>query len=201
MRSFLFTLLILLPLSASASGMQISPDRLEFVLPIGQEQQKELVVVNPTADVQLFEVSLDDAVGSMSVQPKSFTLESGARKNLTVRVDANGLPSGVSSTNLSVVSRLMSDAQVQVNTGVKIPVTIRTTPIEPRDRSKALGILLAAGIGAAVAMLAWDSQRLSSMRTAMADRFWKTNDVVALEPEPVESEKITPPITLPDADP
>lgn len=116
--------LALLPTISFAAGIQVSPSRLEIAVPPGKTIQKDLVVANPTADVQLFSVYADDFDQYIKPQPASFTLEAGGRKNVSLTLQSPD--SGTISTTISVVGRPMVDARLQANTGVKIPITITT---------------------------------------------------------------------------
>lgn len=138
MKVLIIILFLAIPLFTQAAGIQVSPDKLEFVLTNKKSQTQEIVVVNPTADVQLFEVFTDDYAFAIKLLPESFTLESGARRNIKVIVDPNKLPSGLLSTQVSIVGKPLSDSRVQVNTAVKIPITITQT----QDKNQRLVILI-----------------------------------------------------------
>jgi hypothetical protein len=60
-----FTALIIIsflisPLPVLAAGLQASPSSLDFSVSAGQGASKSLVISNPTADVQIFELSTDE---------------------------------------------------------------------------------------------------------------------------------------------
>lgn len=113
---------LLAPALIFAAGIQVSPSKLEVTVPPGKNVNKNLVVANPTADVQLFSVYADDFERNIIPDPASFTLEAGGRKNVSLSLKSP--ESGTISTTISVVGRPMVDARLQANTGVKIPITI-----------------------------------------------------------------------------
>jgi P pilus assembly chaperone PapD len=119
------------PTIALAAGIQVSPSRLEFSLNSGAQQSKDIVVANPTANVQLFEISADDFQNAISINPESFTLEAGARKTVSITVNPKSLPQNQSQlfgTNLSVVSQPLANSSLGVGAGVKLPFVISFSP-------------------------------------------------------------------------
>ena len=128
MKNFLILILvlILLPVSSQAAGIQVSPSKIDFILEANKSVSKELIVANPTADVQIFEVYPDEFPETIEANPASFTLEAGGRK--TVIVTAHPAitenTSQILKTNLSVVGKPLIETRLQANTGVKIPLSI-----------------------------------------------------------------------------
>lgn len=122
---FLLVILLLSPALAHSGGLQVSPVKLEFKLALDQTQSQTLVVINPTADVQLFEIYLDEVQPGLKLAPESFTLEAGARRDVTVTADGGKFESDLTLATLSLVSRPLSDSRVNVGAGAKIPITIR----------------------------------------------------------------------------
>ncbi len=139
--------LLLFPSIALASGIQASPDKLQFEIQNNAET-KNIVVANPTGDVQTFEIYPDSLEQSISVSPSSFTLEAGNRKTVSVTVQPNKLSSGVFTTTLSVVGKPITTSQVQVNTGLKIPLTISTH--KPWYSKLLLPVLISVIVAAAI---------------------------------------------------
>jgi len=122
--------LIALPLTVSATGLSVSPTRLDFEVVDGGKASQTLTVINPTADVMVFEVYPDEFEDAIKANPESFTLESGGRKEVSISVDVSSPlflkegVGGVKSTNLSVVGKPLAESKVNVGAGAKIPVTI-----------------------------------------------------------------------------
>ena len=140
MKNFLILILVLIlfPFLSQAAGIQISPSKIDFILEVGGESvSKELVVVNPTADIQIFEVYPDEFSEIIKTNPASFTLEAGERKVVTVtaRSSATENISQVLKTNLSVVSKPLVETRLQANTGVKIPLSIVMEDIIVKNES------------------------------------------------------------------
>ena len=122
MKKILIIILLAVPQIGLAAGVQVSPDKLEFTT--NSQQSKEMVVANPTADVQIFEIYPDDFERAISIKPESFTLEAGGRKKVEVSVDASRLSASLITTNLSILARPLADSKLKVNTGIKIPLTV-----------------------------------------------------------------------------
>ncbi|MFA5991741.1 MAG: hypothetical protein WC794_05870 [Candidatus Doudnabacteria bacterium] len=114
---------LVLPLSSLAAGLQISPSRLNFTVAPNQEMTQKIVVANPTADVQIYEITADDYTNFIKPQPKSFTLESGARKEVAITVMLTQANQKVA-TNLSVVAKPLTADGLTIGTGAKIPLEI-----------------------------------------------------------------------------
>ncbi len=108
-----------------AAGIQASPAKMDIAITDGKKAIKEIIVSNPTSDVQLYEASADDFAENFKINPSSFTLESGARKTISVTVEPKNLKNNqVLSTNISIISKPMSESAVNIGTGVKIPVNV-----------------------------------------------------------------------------
>ncbi len=122
----LILILILFPVLSQAAGIQVSPSRIDFVLETNKSMSKELIVANPTADVQIFEVYPDEFSEIIKANPASFTLEAGGRKIVTVTAYPVIIEntSQILKTNLSVVGKPLIETRLQANTGVKIPLSI-----------------------------------------------------------------------------
>lgn len=125
---------ILSPLLVYAAGIQVAPSELNFVLKEADLVEKQLVVANPTSNVQVLEIYPDEYEKLIVPHPASLTLEAGERKMVKITVEASkaDLKMGQSlATNLSVIARPLSDNGLTVNAGVKIPVriTLKQTPL------------------------------------------------------------------------
>ena len=123
-KNLIYILPLVLPTFALAAGIQVSPAKLDFS---SNEDGtiRQLLVVNPTADVQIYDVYADDFKNAVKITPESFTLEAGSRKNVSVSIDYNALsPNENVVTAVSVVSRPLADSKLNLATGAKIPLTI-----------------------------------------------------------------------------
>jgi len=128
MKNFLILIIILIlsPVLSQAAGIQVSPSKIDFVLEANESVSKELIVANPIADVQIFEVYPDEFSEIIKANPASFTLEAGGKKTVTVTAypDIAENVSQILKTNLSVVGKPLVESRLQTNTGVKIPMSI-----------------------------------------------------------------------------
>ena len=127
-----------------AAGVQINPEKLEFEVSGSKSKTKEIIVTNPTQDVQLFEVYADDYERAITTSPESFILEAGKSKKVSVTVKPSKLSAGIISVNVSIVGKPLAESRLQVNTGVKIPVSIKITGTEYRDLIFPLAVVLLA---------------------------------------------------------
>lgn len=120
--------------TAQAAGIQVSPAKLDFAIINGKPASQTITVVNPTVDVQVFEVYSDDFTDIVKPLPSSFTLESGARKTVEIKIDASVTrqSGGKLGTTLSVVGKPLADNKFSVGTGVKIPLTINFAGVKTK---------------------------------------------------------------------
>lgn len=117
-------LLMFIPQAVLASGIQVSPAKLDFQITPGQPQPRQLVVANPTADVQTFQIYAQDYPSAITAEPNDFALEAGGRKEVAIYVDGKNLPVKVNS-QLAIVARPLANSKnLSVATGVKVPLTI-----------------------------------------------------------------------------
>ncbi len=126
MKRIFVIVFILLPFLAQASGIQVSPSKIDIITEINKPMSGELTVANPTADVQIFEIYPDEFPEIIKASPASFTLEAGAKKIVAVTVYPSAVEnvSRVLRTDLSVVGKPLIETRLQTNTGVKIPITV-----------------------------------------------------------------------------
>lgn len=144
-RPLIILLGFVLPLSSLAAGLQISPTRLSFSLPPESEKTQSIIVANPTADVQIYEITADDYPNYIKPVPKSFTLESGARKEIAVTVLSQGPLSSREQkivTNLSVVAKPLTAESLTVGTGAKIQMEITITDSIGTNKTKFIFLVI-----------------------------------------------------------
>lgn len=146
---FLFVSLVFLsgktPFTGTAlsSGIQVSPNQLTLDSKIGY--QDKLTVLNPTADVQIFEVYSDNFQDAFNISPKSFTLESGSSRQVLISAQKKSNFQGSTlSTNISVVGKpLALGTEIEIASGVKIPVTVN---FETHNNNPNIKTLLGLGL-------------------------------------------------------
>jgi len=118
----LLTLLLMLAHTTAAAGISVSPSSLELS---DSNKSQTITVTNPTPDVQIFEVSADEFKKLLIINPASFTLQAGKKKEVSITVKKNqSSTNAILTTNLSVLGRPLLEERFTVNTGVKIPLTI-----------------------------------------------------------------------------
>ncbi len=142
------------PLPAHASGIQVSPAKLIFSLNSKvQKTSLEITIANPTADVQIYELYADNYAENFSIEPKSFTLESGARKTAKLTFDINGFEPEKSialAGNISIVGQPLAESRVNTGAGVKLPFTVEIYETDQPNPSVNLPdwVMLLTGAGA-----------------------------------------------------
>ncbi|KKW23077.1 MAG: hypothetical protein UY65_C0009G0003 [Parcubacteria group bacterium GW2011_GWA2_51_12] len=115
---------LLSPMLAHAAGIEVTPARLTLIVAAGKTGELELAVRNPTADVQVFEVYPDSFTDTLSVEPKSFTLEAGAGRSVKISLQKPLEANQKLQTDISVVASALSPAALQANSGIKIPISV-----------------------------------------------------------------------------
>jgi len=105
-----------------AVGIAVTPSAIEFQTNTNQEKTTILIVTNSSADVSLFEAYVDTFEDLISVRPASFILESGEPKKITLTVNAS--QEQIITTDISIVSRPVTDNVFRAQGGVKIPLKV-----------------------------------------------------------------------------
>ena len=151
----------LLPFPVLAAGLSVSPGSLDFKVVDKKTESQILVVSNPTADVLVFEVYPDEYEGLIEVKPRSFTLESGARKEVILSVDEENFHRSQSiSTSLSVVGSALAEGKSNVAAGAKIPVSVSRQDPGNQPINKTPLIIIAGILAAAAAYQIGKKSRL-----------------------------------------
>lgn len=110
---------------AYASGLSVTPSKVEHTLSAGEETVITLTIANPTQDVSLVEVYADDFERNISPEVSSFTLEAHEDRLVDVTVLFND--AGTYSTYISVVTKALGDRSFNARSGIKIPVDVTVT--------------------------------------------------------------------------
>ncbi len=105
-----------------ALGLSVSPSNLKIESKVEEKVSKILTVENASADVSIFEVYADNFDDIITIWPTSFILESGDRRQVEVIVYSDDSKS--ISTNISVISKPVTDGAFNANTGIKIPIEL-----------------------------------------------------------------------------
>lgn len=135
MKKILIIFLLLFPLVTFAGGIEVRPSKIDLNISASSPVSSDMTIINPTADVQIFEVYADDFQEIITLYPSSFTLEAGASQNVLVTVQPKDFlnTSRILNTQLSVVSSPLANSRFQANTGIKIPITVTITENESRS--------------------------------------------------------------------
>ncbi|MBI5530940.1 MAG: hypothetical protein HY918_05615 [Candidatus Doudnabacteria bacterium] len=140
---------LLIPTLAFAAGIQVYPSRMDFELKPGQQDAKFLTISNPTSDIQLFEVRAEGFSQLIRIEPASFTLESGEKKNVQISVKSP-LSGQTIAAELTLTGKPLTENSLSIGAGVKIPVIINSQESEGVSKNKpailALMILVFIGL-------------------------------------------------------
>ncbi len=106
---------------AQAAGIEVSPARLE--MSVGSKTVvSRIQVKNPTSDVQLYEVSLNTDNSSITIRPKSFTVQAGGSQEVQLSVEPK--QSTEFSGEVQIVGRPLAGTSNEIGSGVKLPLAI-----------------------------------------------------------------------------
>lgn len=114
---------LLIPGCVGAVAVKVLPSSLEIETRLGVSAKKEIIVENPDEKVALYEVYPDNFSDWIKVTPASFILESKDSKKVSLEVKSK--EQGIFSTDVSVVSRPLSERKFKASSGVKIPLEVR----------------------------------------------------------------------------
>lgn len=128
MRHKYFVLIILLggliwPMMSNGAGLQVSPSKLNILIHKEGGGRGKVLVKNPNKDVEIYDVYVDEFSDSIEINPTSFTLEAGEQTEIWVSARPTG-DSRILKTNLSIVSRPLTDYKFKAKAGIKIPLTV-----------------------------------------------------------------------------
>ena len=153
---FYLLILFLFPSSAvQAAGLQLQPTSFDLEI-CDQAVQTKLVVSNPAKEIQLFEIYADDLVDFIDINPKTFTLESGTRKEILITIKPSKEAS-ITNTNLSITSRPFAIENFAINSAAKIPISIKQLDqkSEAQKTSFPINYVLIAIILGLILYIAW----------------------------------------------
>ena len=131
MRKILLILIIvsfLIAGFAEAVALKVRPSEIKIETNLGILAKEEMIIENPGGNVALFEVYLDDFSDWIKIKPESFILESGESQKVILEIKNE--ERGIFSTMISVVARPLSERKFKANSGVKIPLEVRSTERE-----------------------------------------------------------------------
>ena len=103
-------------------GIEVSPATYDLKLTAGQQKTVSLEVMKATREVAFFEVRPDNFAHWITPTPTSFILEGGGQKNIKLTLRPS--QEGHFATQLSVVAWPLKEPQLQVGSGVKIPLKL-----------------------------------------------------------------------------
>ncbi len=163
MMLFYLLILFLFPSSAvQAAGLQLQPTSFNIEI-YDQAIQTKLIVSNPAKEIQLFEIYADDLVDIIDINPQTFTLESGTRKEVLITIQAKKEAS-ITNTNLSVISHPFAIENFAINSAAKVPITIKqldqkTKPNEAPFPLNYIFISIILGLSAYIAWLKYKQRK------------------------------------------
>ena len=105
-----------------ATAIKVFPSEVKIKTESGVLVRGEITVENPTKDVALYEVYLDDFSDWISPKPESFLLKSQEKQKVILEI--KNKDKGIFLTNISVVAKPLSERKFKIDSGVKIPLEI-----------------------------------------------------------------------------
>lgn len=115
-------------LDAQAAGIEVSPAKLD--MSVGSRAvTSRIQVKNPTSDVQLYEVSLNTDDSTISIRPKSFTVQAGGSQEVQLSVQPKQSTEFIG--EVQIVGRPLAATANDIGSGVKLPLVIHygATPV------------------------------------------------------------------------
>ncbi|MDP4001328.1 MAG: hypothetical protein Q8P83_03745 [bacterium] len=152
MKTVCILALFFIPALALAAGLDVSPGKIDLETSKQEVKITNIIVANPTADVQVFEVFADDFQNLFTFAPASFTLEAGERTTVRLTFNPKTTNSELLSTNISVLSSPLAESKFNANTGVKIATTVRILETS-REKSMHQDIIFFGLLGLALIFL------------------------------------------------
>lgn len=111
-----------------AAAIRVFPSEVKIKTESGILVKGEITVENPTEDITLYEVYVDDFSDWILPKPESFLLKS--REKQKVVLEIKNKDKGIFLTNISVVAKPLSERKFKIDSGVKIPLEIRISERE-----------------------------------------------------------------------
>lgn len=121
MKKLLIAILIIFPSFVFAAGIEVSPAKLEIE---GINRDAIFKVVNPTAEVLIYEAYPEEFEEQILIEPKTFTLQAGETKTVRVYLERRNLNSNKLATNIAIVGKPLLNQELSTGTGVRLPLQI-----------------------------------------------------------------------------
>lgn len=143
--STLLSILFLLPLTAQAVGLSVSPAKVDIFYPdvLGQKIKIQNISNEP---IKIY-VRADDFSKELSLTPAEFDLAPQEIGLVTISGDFEHFSSGVRKTNISVLSQALDKKSFNAISGIKVPVSIYITDSYFKWSGPAVFVLVFLGLG------------------------------------------------------
>jgi hypothetical protein len=122
----IFILTFLLASQVKAVGISVEPSSVNLETSRGEDKKISLKVKNPSSEVAIFRISLDEFSKQANISPTSLTLESQEEKEISIVFTPES--DGQLLTNISITAQPLSNQTFQAGAGVKIPLSITVKP-------------------------------------------------------------------------
>ncbi|HYF04643.1 MAG TPA: hypothetical protein VEA59_00575, partial [Patescibacteria group bacterium] len=107
-----------------------------------QSGAAELTIANPSDDVQAIEVYLETVDTGIRITPRTFTLEAGARKKVSVQLERSVQNDTVKTNTVKLLAKPLLDSPLLQQSGINIPLEVRFEPLGWQELSAIIGIPL-----------------------------------------------------------
>ncbi|RJQ35195.1 hypothetical protein C4566_01130 [Candidatus Parcubacteria bacterium] len=115
-------LFLLLPFSAKAIGVSVSPAAIDLLYP--DDRATELVIKNISLEPIIVYIYPDDHKDKITVNPEELSLLPEEYGQINVAFDFSKEQNGVKNTQLSIVSKAVDKRSFNAASGLKIPLSI-----------------------------------------------------------------------------
>ena len=115
-----------LPRLSLASGLLVSPSKLDFDISKLKQKEKTITVANTTEDVQIIDIYFDEHEEWFEIKPKIFSLTPGEWKKISIS-PVLGKPwfySKQTKLYLLIIAKPLKESSIKVSSGIKLPVTV-----------------------------------------------------------------------------
>lgn len=111
--------------SVFAIGIGVAPSVLDLETKLKSLTEAKILVYNLSDEPVIFEISVDELKNQIITEPDNFRLEAGEKKEVAVKISAK--MEGITKTNLSISAMSLDRKSFSVSSGIKIPVSIKSS--------------------------------------------------------------------------
>ncbi len=122
MYKLIIFILLLLPFSAKAIGLSISPSSLDLISPDIKEYS--LSIKNISKEPIISHIQVDEYSDNIILNNSEIQLLPEQVTQIKIKTDFSNFEEGIKKTNISVISKALDKKSFNAATGIKVPITI-----------------------------------------------------------------------------